>query len=83
MEMLIAACPDGDASSLNAGLGPDGTYFIQEASPVPLVQGTQHAIVHIPADYSVGFQITPSANIISEWASIVHLSATGNNCCAY
>jgi len=59
-------------------------WFIRNrAGPIQLEQGGQHAVVNLPTDYSVGFQITPSANIISEWASIVHLSATGNNCCAY
>ena len=83
LNMQIAACADGAAAALNAGIGTDASFFIRESAPVPLVQGTQHAIIHVPADYAVGFQITPNDNILSVWGNIVHLTATGENCCNY
>ena len=36
----------------------------------------------LPLDYTVGFTITPK-ELVGEWANIIHVSATGNNCCNY
>lgn len=42
-----------------------------------------HAVVSLPLDYTVSFTITPGWQTQPDWASIVHFTATGNNCCAY
>ena len=48
-----------------------------------LVRNTQLDDVTIPLDYTIGLYITPGPNIQSEWASIVHFTATDTNCCDY
>ena len=42
-----------------------------------------HAIVPVPTDYTVSFDITPDAQLQTDWSCIVHFTATGNNCCEY
>ena len=37
----------------------------------------------IPLDYDLGVIITPDSATVSGWANIIHVSATGNNCCEY
>ena len=39
--------------------------------------------VTIPLDYEIGLDITPGPNIIGDWSSIVHFTATNTNCCDY
>ena len=60
------------------------TYFINNPSgPQPLSQAGEHAVVSVPADYIIGFEITPDADVVASWGSILHLTATGSNCCNY
>ena len=74
-------CPAGgtncDGSSLTV-VG-DATYLIQQ--PMDLARSTSHAVVTLPTDYTVSFEITPQDQVQPGWASIVHFSATGNDCC--
>ena len=42
-----------------------------------------HAIVQLPTDYSLTFDLTPSQQTQEKWSSILHFSATGDNCCEY
>ena len=48
-----------------------------------LVANTQLSDVNIPLDYTIGLYITPGPTINSEWAAIVHFTATDTNCCDY
>jgi hypothetical protein len=48
-----------------------------------LVKGVQLEDVNIPLDYEIGLAITPGPNIVVEWSSIVHFTATDTNCCDY
>ena len=86
-----ASVDDGSCRYPDAGRDCDGqmfdtiagaTYFVG-AVPLPLSPGVEHAIVNLPVDYEVGFDITPRPELVTEWASIIHITATGNNCCGY
>ena len=66
-----------------AGVVDGATYFIAPANPVQLAESVEHAVVDLPTDYEIGFDITPDAQVVANWASIIHITATGNNCCAY
>ena len=44
---------------------------------------TQIEYVNLPLDYEIGLDITPGPNIIGDWSSIVHFTATNTNCCDY
>ena len=58
------------------------TYFVRSPNqPVLLVSGQQHAVVPVPTDYIVSFDLTPNADVVDSWGSIVHFTASGNNCC--
>jgi hypothetical protein len=48
-----------------------------------LVQGTEFQTVDLPLDYEVGFTLTPDADMVDGWSNIIHISATGGNCCNY
>merc|ERR1719420_2678957 len=61
-------------------LVPGATYL--SANPMRLVRGTELPPTDLPLDYTVGFTITPK-ELVGEWANIIHVSATGNNCCNY
>ena len=76
---------DGEDCAGNAlQLINGATYFINNPSgPQPLAQSGEHAVVPVPADYVIGFEIIPEAEVLDTWGSILHLSATGNNCCSY
>eukprot|EP01052_Picozoa_sp_SAG31_P015233 SAG31_NODE_974_length_10627_cov_11.246201_6_plen_522_part_00 len=60
------------------------TCFIQ--TPMLLSSGDTalHAIIRdLPLDYTVSFTITPQFSTQPGWSSIIHFTATGNNCCEY
>ena len=57
------------------------TYFI--TTPVPLAQGTEFQRVPIPMDYDIGFTIVPDEATVDGWANIIHVTASGDNCCEY
>jgi hypothetical protein len=59
------------------------TYLIPSERPLQLAQGGVHAVVDMPIDYEVAFTIVPGPETRDGWASIVHLTATGGNCCDY
>eukprot|EP01045_Picozoa_sp_COSAG04_P012722 COSAG04_NODE_868_length_9754_cov_10.610254_6_plen_1356_part_00 len=60
---------------------PGATYIT--ANPMTLEQNNEMAPVDLPLDYTVGFTMTPGADTVGDWANIIHISATGNNCCSY
>ena len=86
-----ASVDDGSCIYPNAGRNCAGdpfevidgaTYFVRSPSqPVLLVSGQQHAVVPVPTDYIVSFDLTPNADVVDSWGSIVHFTASGNNCC--
>ena len=59
-----------------------GATYLSGCNDSPLVRSTELDPVYLPLDYDLGFTITPTATV-GEWANILHLSATGNNCCEY
>ena len=82
---VTAAAPpppavDVQAVIAAAGSVPGATYLITEEQA--LAQATELQSVDIPPDYDLGFTITPTG-IVEEWASIVHVTASGENCCDY
>ena len=42
-----------------------------------------HAVVNLQLDYTVSFTLTPEYDTVESWSSIVHFTATGNDCCSY
>ena len=60
---------------------PDGTVRFPAANGQLSVR--EHAMVSLPLDYSVSFDITPGPTVVTGWGSIVHFSATGKDCCDY
>ena len=58
------------------------TYFIRD-SMRQLSQGMEHESVALPLDYAIQFDIVPGPQLVTAWSSIVHFTATGNNCCEY
>ena len=44
--------------------------------------GCFHAVVTLPQDFVLSFEITPH-NTQEQWAGITHFTSTGDNCCAY
>ena len=75
---------DEDCAGNPLQLIDGATYFINNPSgPQPLRQAGEHAVVSVPADYTIGFEIVPEVEAVASWGSILHLTATGNNCCNY
>ena len=37
----------------------------------------------VAGQFKVQFEFTPEGEVVKSWSSIVHFSATGNNCCSY
>ena len=68
---------DVQAAIAAAGSVPGATYLITNEQA--LAQATELQSVDIPPDYDLGFTITPTG-IVEEWANIVHVTASGNNC---
>lgn len=66
---------------------PDGHgpwRFITSPRQLSNTQGQQlHAMVHLPLDYTIHFDITPDNSQNPAWTSVLHFSATGANCCEY
>ena len=63
-------------------------YMVQQQGAPPMQlqkahNGGIHAVMNIPADYTLQFDLTPGPSMVPGWSSIVHISATGNDCCAY
>jgi len=73
-QLTVIAMDSGDV------LVPGATYLT--ASPMQLVRGTEMQPTDLPLDYTVGFTVTPRG-IVGGWGNIIHVSATGNNCCNY
>ena len=61
--------------------GLPGATMLQDAT-IQLARDNELAPIDLPLDYTVGFTLTPRA-YVGEWANIIHVSATGNNCCNY
>ena len=64
-----------------AGSVQGATYLITD--PTPLAQGRELSVIDIPPDYDVAFTLTPTAETVEGWANIVHVTASGENCCDY
>ena len=62
---------------------PRGATLVGESAYGQLVRDTQIEYVNLPLDYEIGLDITPGPNIIGDWSSIVHFTATNTNCCDY
>lgn len=78
-------CSEEEAAAAAAQRMPvtvdaDGTVHFQADGKL---QKREHDAVTLPLDYQVKFTITPGPTVVSDWSSIVHFSATGNNCCDY
>ena len=83
-----AVVDDGSCQVTENGFGCDGsplqviegaTYFVRQS--MQLDRNQAHAVVDLPSDYAISFDITPRDAVVSGWGSIIHLSATGNDCC--
>ena len=48
-----------------------------------MARGGEHAVITLPTDYTVSFELTPNSDTVAEWANVLHFSATGENCCGY
>ena len=47
-------------------------------------RNTKLKSMDIPLDYEIGLDVTPNNNIVwGKYASILHFTATGTNCCGY
>ena len=57
------------------------TYYIREARPRPLTSSQALAVTAVPNDYAVSFDLTPNADVVDSWGSIVHFTASGADCC--
>ena len=79
----VRAMPGQDCDNNALLLDQDKTYFLRPGVMIPLAQSAQHAVIDLPTDYEVSFDITPSSDLVGSWGNIIHLTATGNNCCAY
>ena len=75
--------PPVDATQeLTAAGNVAGALYLITAQQ-PLAQSTELQSVDIPLDYDVGFTITPSQDTVDGWANIIHVTASGENCCDY
>ena len=72
--LQIVAMDSGDV------LIPGAVYLT--ANPMALSLDNEMRPVNLPLDYTVGMSITP-AGAVGGWGNIIHVSATGNNCCNY
>jgi hypothetical protein len=68
------------AHRLPTTVDADGTVHFQADGK--LVE-REHDKVSLPLDYQVSFAITPGPTINPSWSNIIHVSATGGNCCNY
>ena len=66
-----------DCKGTKLDAGPDGTFFIRTAKPMPLVKSLSHAEVDLPENFEVGFEITPQKTPAKSWSNIIHFTATG------
>ena len=57
--------------------------FIPPGNMRKLSAGMEHASVAVPLDYQIDFDLVPGPTIIDDWSNIIHLTATGQNCCEY
>lgn len=82
---LADSCREAQADEVVISDGDEhvdgATYFITDARP--LVQGTELQPIDIPLDHDIGFTITPNEATEEGWSSIIHISASGENCCNY
>jgi hypothetical protein len=84
-DALSGACGAtvGGEAAIGAGdILVDGAhYFFHDGRT--LAKGTELASVDIPLDYDIGFTVTPAAEAVDGWGDIIHITATGDNCCEY
>eukprot|EP01052_Picozoa_sp_SAG31_P015235 SAG31_NODE_974_length_10627_cov_11.246201_8_plen_238_part_00 len=61
----------------------DGKNYFIHGSPQQIRQNDQQSDVSLPLDYAVGFEFTPTGDVVDSWSNIIHFTATGNDCCNY
>ena len=72
--------PDEGVDCAGAPLYVDGVItMFPEARQI--VNGDVLAVVNLPLDFSVGFDVNPAASV-GGWGNIIHFSV-GGNCCGY
>jgi hypothetical protein len=76
-----ATSADAQAEIAAAGAVPGALYLIRAEQA--LSQGNELQQVDIPLDYDIGFTINPAEETIDGWGNIIHVSASGENCCDY
>merc|ERR1711939_843078 len=75
IQMLqVIAMDSGDT------LVPGATYLT--AAPMVLAQSVELAPTSLPLDFTLGMTVRP-IGIEGGWGNIIHVSATGGNCCGY
>jgi hypothetical protein len=83
-ESCTMVSPGMDCNGQTVG-APDGsgvTQFIRGRQQLTKTQPQAvHAMVNLPLDYTVSFDLTPDQTINEAWSNIIHFTATGNNCC--
>merc|ERR1712032_247105 len=57
------------------------TFFIRTQTPTVLARSLSHAEVDLPENFEVGFEIMPRKTTVKTWSNIIHITATGKNCC--
>jgi len=74
---------DSDAGLCQSLASAAGPVTFINSTAVTLAQGEPVATADIPVDFEIGFDVTPSDELEGSWGSIIHISATGGNCCGY
>ena len=75
-EEAVQNAHQGDEVRVNGA-----TYLITDEQQ--LEASTELQQIAIPLDYDLGFVLTPGETTKEGWANIIHVSATGKNCCNY
>ena len=85
-DQLGAACVAAQQNEVVIDTGgvqiAGATYFVGP-DPQQLVANTELQAVDIPLDYDMGITIIPGSAPVTDWSSIIHVSASGENCCDY
>ena len=66
-----------------AAAGGGAQFLSPERGLTPISQGRVHAMVNLPLDYTISFNLRPSGQTNEAWSNIIHFTATGSNCCEY
>ena len=82
-DQLGAACEEAvqNAHQVDEVRVNGATYLITDEQQ--LEASTELQQIAIPLDYDLGFVLTPGETTVEGWANIIHVTASGNNCCDY